>query len=255
MCITLYLILVKSINISFCGIFNSIKGDYMQIKVIYEDKDLIVVEKPPGLPSQSDPSGDPDVASLLNRDYIGVVHRLDRPVGGLMVYAKTKEANSFLSKGVASGGFHKEYLALVSGKPEKLNGGLVDYLKKDAGKSFSRVVDKSTSGSKLATLDYILLDSALSDNGQVISLLKIVLKTGRHHQIRVQLANHGIPLWGDTKYNQLFSDTKVWTQIGLWAYSLKFRHPNGKKRTFCSFPQNEFPWTLFFGPITDLKTE
>jgi len=97
----------------------------MEIKIIYEDHDLIVIEKPPKIPSQRDPSGDPDITTLLNRDYLGVVHRLDRPVGGVMVYAKTKGANSFLSKGVSTGGFHKEYLAIVSGKPEIANAELV----------------------------------------------------------------------------------------------------------------------------------
>ncbi|NMA48511.1 MAG: RluA family pseudouridine synthase [Tissierellia bacterium] len=227
----------------------------MKIRIIYEDSDLIVIEKPPGVPSQQDPSGDPDVTALLNMDYIGVVHRLDRPVGGVMVYAKTKQANSFLSKGVSSGGFHKKYLAIVSGKPEEIIGELKNYLKKDAGKSFSSVVDKNTSGSKHAILEYKLLDSVSLDTGEILSLLKIVLKTGRHHQIRVQLANYGIPIWGDTKYNQLFSNTKVWTQIALWAYSLEFRHPSGKKKSFFSYPESEYPWTLFIDTIEKLKSE
>ena len=227
----------------------------MKIKIIYEDLDLIVLEKPPGLPSQHDPSGDPDVTALLNMDYIGVVHRLDRPVGGVMVYAKTKQANSFLSKGISRGGFHKEYLAIVSGKPDKVNDKVSDYLKKDAGKSLSRVVDKNTSGAKLAILEYTVLDSVLQDTGEILSLLKIVLLTGRHHQIRVQLANYGIPIWGDTKYNPLFSDTKIWTQIALWAYSLKFRHPSGKKKSFFSYPESEYPWTLFIDTIEKLKSE
>jgi len=85
--------------------------------------------------------------------------------------------------------------------------------------------------------------------------LKIVLKTGRHHQIRVQLANYGIPIWGDTKYNQSFSNANVWTQIALWAYSLKFRNPNGKKNTYFSYPENEYPWTLFSDAMNKLKAE
>ncbi|MDY0235580.1 MAG: RNA pseudouridine synthase [Gudongella sp.] len=227
----------------------------MEIEIIYENFDLIVVEKPPKVPSQQDPSGDPDVTTLLNRDYIGVIHRLDRPVGGVMVYAKTKNANSFLSKGVASGGFHKEYLTIVIGKPEKANTEMINYLKKDAGKSISRVVDKNTSGAKLAILEYILLDTILLDTGEMLSLLKVVLKTGRHHQIRVQLANHGFPIWGDTKYNPSFSNTKIWTQIALWAYSLKFRHLDGKKKTYFSYPKDEYPWSLFHDSITKLKVK
>ena len=188
-------------------------------------------------------------------DYIGVVHRLDRPVGGVMVYAKTKEANSFLSKGVSQGGFYKEYLAIVTGKSEKSNPELKDYLKKDAGKSISRIVDKSTSGAKLAILEYEVLATVYAIDGVELSLLKIVLKTGRHHQIRVQLANYGMPIWGDTKYNQYFQNTKKWTQIALWAYSLKFRHPKGRKNTFYSYPKNEYPWNLFFTTIRELKSE
>ena len=227
----------------------------MQIKVIYEDLDLIVIEKPPGTPSQRDPSGDPDVTSLLYMDYVGVIHRLDRPVGGVMVYAKTKEANSFLSRGVSTGGFHKEYLTIVSGKPQNIYEEIKDYLRKDAGKSFSRVVDKNASAAKLAILEYRLLDSITIDNGEVLSLLNVVLKTGRHHQIRVQLSNQGLPIWGDTKYNPGFQNTNTWTQIGLWAYSLKFRLLNGKKRTFFSYPDNQYPWTLFNDTINKLKVE
>lgn len=227
----------------------------MEIKTIYEDNDLVVVEKPPGLPSQRDPSGDPDVTFLLDLDYLGVVHRLDRPVGGVMVYAKTKDANSFLSKGVSSGGFHKEYLTVVSGKPPEVKAEIRDYLKKDGGKSISRVVDKNTSGGKLAILEYSVLDSVLLENGEELTLLNIVLKTGRHHQIRVQMANLGYPIWGDTKYNPAFQNTKVWIQIGLWAYSLKFRHPNGKKKIYYSYPINEYPWTLFEDNISKMKAE
>lgn len=240
---------------NFCGILSGIKGDKMQIKIIYEDLDIIVVEKPPGIPSQKDPSKDPDVTSLLKMDYLGVIHRLDRPVGGVMVYAKTKEANSFLSKGFSSGGFHKEYLAVVSGKPNIKSEVLTDYLKKDPGVSLSRVVNERTNLAKKAVLDYTLLATALGDKGEDLSLLKVILRTGRHHQIRVQLANINLPIWGDTKYNKEFQNINSWTQISLWAYFIKFRHPSGKKKMFYSYPKDSYPWTLFSQTISNLKVE
>ena len=93
------------------------------------------------------------------------------------------------------------------------------------------------------------------DTDEELSLLKINLLTGRHHQIRVQLAKHGLPIWGDTKYNPSFSNTKIWTQIELWAFSLKFRHPNGKKKIFYSYPEKDYPWDLFSTIINNLELE
>ena len=146
------------------------------------------------MPSQQDPSGDPDVTALLNMDYIGVVHRLDRPVGGVMVYAKTKQAKIFLSKGISRGGFHKEYLAIVSGKPDKVNDKVSDYLKKEAGKSLSRVVDKNTSGAKLAILEYTVLDSVLQDTGEILTYNGLIDRNGYkkyyNYQKDIMLTRH-----------------------------------------------------------------
>lgn len=220
----------------------------MNINVLLEDNEIIVVEKPPGVPCQSDKTGDMDMMTVLDRDYLGVVHRLDRPVGGVMVYAKTQNANSWLSKAISDRAFHKEYLAIVCGKPDVHSGELVDFLKKLRTVNMSKVVSDHEAGSKKAILEYRLLESVDTDEFGSLSLLHIVLQTGRHHQIRVQLSNADLPLWGDTKYNKAFTKRKEWSQIALWSHRLKFRHPGGRKVSFYSVPGDIYPWNLFKMP-------
>ncbi len=217
----------------------------MDIKIIFEDENIIVVEKPPKVPSQKDPSGDADLMSLLNREYLGLIHRLDRPVGGVMVFSKNKEATTFLSKGISNDGFHKQYLVVVCGVPQEKNGQFKDYLTKNGSTNVSSVTSKDTKGSKEAILTYSLLETMETEELGTLSLLLVTLQTGRHHQIRVQLSHHGLPIWGDTKYNVLFSNTKQWTQIALWAHILKFRNLKGKKVSYTSYPYDEYPWNLF----------
>ena len=218
----------------------------MEVKIIFEDKDIIVVEKPPKIPCQGDKSCDEDLMTILNRPYLGLIHRLDRPVGGVMVYAKNKKANSFLSKEVSQRRIYKEYIAVVCGKPASPKGELIDYLKKLRTINMSKVVDKETIGAKEAVLEYSLLESIDTEKYGTLSLLKIVLKTGRHHQIRVQLSHREFPLWGDTKYNKNFVKKRSWTQIALWAYKIGFNHPNNKREsTFISLPYDEYPWNIF----------
>ena len=218
----------------------------MEIKIIYEDKDILVVEKPPKVPCQSDKTSDGDMMSILNRPYLGLVHRLDRPVGGVMVYAKTENTNSFLSKEISARRLYKEYLTVVCGKPEGEKGELRDYLKKLRTINMSKVVDKDTNGCKEAILEYKVLATQDTEEYGTLSLLKVVLKTGRHHQIRVQLSNAGFPIWGDNKYNKAFVKKKEWTQISLWAYKLGFNHPKNKEYiSFTSLPYEEYPWDLF----------
>lgn len=218
----------------------------MDIKIIFEDKGILVVEKPPKVPCQSDKTSDDDIMSILNRPYLGLVHRLDRPVGGVMVYAKNEKTNSFLSKEVSARRLYKEYLVVVCGKPENNKGELRDYLKKLRTINMSKVVDKGTNGAKEAILEYEVLESKDTEEYGTLTLLKVILKTGRHHQIRVQLSNAGFPIWGDNKYNKTFVKKKEWTQISLWSYKIGFNHPTNKTNsTFISLPYDEYPWDVF----------
>ena len=175
-----------------------------------------------------------------------MVHRLDRPVGGVMVYAKTEKANSFLSREISARNLYKEYLVVVCGKPFETQGELRNHLKKLRTINMSKVVDDKTHGSKEAILQYSVLDTIDTEEYGVLTLLKIILKTGRHHQIRVQLSHAGFPIWGDNKYNKTFVKKKEWTQISLWAYKIEFKHPNTKEyMSFTSLPYKEFPWNKF----------
>lgn len=227
----------------------------MKINILFQDSSIVVVEKPPKLPCQSDKTQDDDLISLLSeqlsldgteKPYLGLVHRLDRPVGGVLVLAKTKEANRSLSKQISEHSFTKEYLALVCGTPAHPSGQLRDYLKKLVTINMSKVVPEGTKNAKEAILDYRLIATRKTDEYGDISLLRVNLRTGRHHQIRVQLSNAGFPIWGDNKYNKIFVKKKDWTQISLWAHRLNFIHPvTNRSVTFTSFPYDEYPWNLF----------
>ena len=218
----------------------------MDIKIIYEDSDILVVEKPPGLAAQSDKTGDEDLMALLDRDLLYVVQRLDRPVGGVMVYGKTQAAAAGLTRQITEKTMKKEYLAISCGSPEAQEGELTDWLKKLVTINMSKVVEPNTSGSKEARLLYQVLNSVASEEFGSLSLLKVKLYTGRHHQIRVQLSNAGLPLWGDNKYNKAFVKRKGWTQIALWSHNLSIRHPRDKKiMEFLSYPGKDQPWSSF----------
>lgn len=230
--------------------------DITVIQAIYEDSHIIVVKKPPKVPSQQDKTGDQDMLSILKdylkskypaarNPYIGLIHRLDRPVGGLMVFAKTKEANAKLSEQIRSHDFQKEYLAVVCGKPSQEQGELMNYLSKNQMKNISKVVPKGSRGAKEAILEYRYISSVETKEEGILSLIQVGLKTGRHHQIRVQLAHAGLPLWGDNKYNDAFKNRKDWTQIALWAWKLEFYHPKTNK--LCKFESNpsQYPFQVF----------
>ena len=203
-------------------------GDEVMINVIYEDNHIIVVEKPVNVPSQADSTGAKDMLTLVKEYikekyqkpgnvYVGLVHRLDRPVGGIMVFAKTSKAASRLSESIRSKDFQKTYLAVVNGTFNGENiSGLEDYLYKDEALNVSKVVSKEKHGAKLAKLTYEVLDEQ-----ENLSLVKINLETGRHHQIRVQFANANHSLYGDQKYG--IGPKGV--QIALWAYRIVFKHP------------------------------
>ena len=221
----------------------------MNLKVIYEDNHIIVVEKTPNIPVQKDSSKDIDMLNLVKNYikekynkpgnvYLGLVHRLDRPVGGVIVFAKTSKAASRLSNEVRENIFKKEYLAVVGGKFEKTKGILENYLYKDMKTNTSYVVDKNKKQAKLASLDYEVLKY---DEKQDVSLLKINLHTGRHHQIRVQLSNIGHSIYGDQRYGRIGKNK----QIALWAYKLTILHPTRKeKMAFVSIPKKIGIWKI-----------
>lgn len=219
------------------------------LRVIYEDNHIIVVEKTPNIPSQSDKTGDIDMLTIVKQYikekynkpgnvYLGLVHRLDRPVGGIMIFAKTSKAASRLSNQVREKVFKKEYLAVVDGKLDKKSGTLEDYLYKDERNNISKVVSKDKKNAKLAKLDYEVITYNEVKN---LSLLKINLHTGRHHQIRVQLSHFNHSIFGDQKYG-IRGQGK---QIALWAYKLTIEHPISKeKMTFTDLPENVGTWCI-----------
>lgn len=219
------------------------------LKIIYEDNHIIVVEKIPNIPSQADKTGDIDMQALIKKYikekyakkgnvYLGLVHRLDRPVGGVMIFAKTSKAASRLSEEVRIKQFQKEYLVIVDGEFEKQKDILEDYLLKNGQKNISKVVKEGTRNSKYAKLEY----ETLKYNEQInLSLLKIKLYTGRHHQIRVQLSNRNHSIYGDQKYG-IRGKGK---QIALWAYKLTIIHPISKKEmSFISVPEENGTWKI-----------
>ena len=232
------------------------------IKLIYEDANLLVVEKPAGIESQSSRKFEPDMVSEiknylkistkestkastgLGEPYVGVIHRLDKPVGGVMVYAKNQKAAASLSRQVQDGRMEKQYQAVVCGKLVDIVGNYVDYLLKDGKNNFVSIVDKTVAGSKRAELSYRVLEEKEEEN-RPISLVEIRLLTGRQHQIRVQFAGHGTPLWGDNKYNPQWAGVLPGKEkerrqgsLALWAVRLSFEHPaTGKRMTFSTKPR------------------
>jgi len=220
-----------------------------KLKILYEDNHIIVIEKPPNIPSQADKTEDIDMLTIIKQYlkekydkpgnvYLGLVHRLDRPVGGVMVFAKTSKAAARLSEQVRNKEFKKEYLAIVDGKLENTMGTLENYLLKNEKTNTSKVVKEGTKNSKYAKLDYEVLKYNKEIN---LSLLKILLHTGRHHQIRLQLSNFGHSICGDQKYGTRGRGK----QISLWAYRLTIQHPVTKEQmTFKDLPEETGPWVI-----------
>ena len=221
----------------------------VDLKIIYEDNHIIVVEKKPNISSQGDKTGDIDMITLVKNYikekyskpgnvYLGLVHRLDRPVGGIMIFARTSKSASRLSNQVREKTFRKKYLAVVDGKIENKTGTLEDYLYKDERNNISKVVNKDKKNAKLAKLDYEVLKY---DDVKDLSLIKINLHTGRHHQIRVQLSNFNHSIFGDQKYGTRGKGK----QIALWAYELTIEHPITKeKMTFKDLPEPIGTWCI-----------
>lgn len=222
----------------------------MEISIIFEDNHLLVVEKPVNIPVQKDSSGDLDLLTLLKADikeryqkpgnvYLGLVHRLDRPVGGVMVFAKTSKAASRLSDSLRRKKFTRQYLAVVRGEVKSNEATLEHYLVKDQRKNQVYVVDSSVKGAKKAILNYEVVAKA-----KEFSFLAIQLQTGRPHQIRVQLSTIGYPLYGDVKYGHHVNQPGQ--QIALWAHKIGFEHPTKRDWVeFTSNPPNTYPWNLW----------
>ena len=225
-----------------------------QLKVIYEDNHIIVVEKPVNIPSQGDKTNDIDMLTIIKQYlkekyqkpgnvYLGLIHRLDRPVGGVMVFAKTSKAASRLSNQVREKQFEKTYLTIVNGKMEKDYATLEDYLLKDEKNNKSKVVPEGTKDSKLAILDYEILKY---DETLDLSVLKVHLHTGRHHQIRVQFSSRNHSIYGEQKYEGRGHGK----QITLWAYELQIFHPiTNEKLIFHSLPEINGSWKI----LEDIK--
>lgn len=215
------------------------------LNVLYEDNHIIVVEKIINVPSQADSSNDIDMLTIVknyikekynkpSNVYLGLIHRLDRPVGGVMVFARTSKAASRLSKAVRENMIHKTYLTIVHGKLDKNKGTLIDNISKDEKTNTSYIDNQN---GKKAILEYEILKYNKDSN---LSLLKVNLITGRHHQIRLQMSNNKNPIYGDQRYGMQDKN-----QIALYAYKLELMHPVKKElMVFKSFPKEDGVWEM-----------
>ncbi len=213
------------------------------MKVLYEDNHLLVVEKEPNVPMQEDSSGDPDLLNMAKSYikekyhkpgdvYLGLVHRLDRPVGGVCVFARTSKAASRLSKQIADHTFRKQYLAVVTDDHLPDKGHFEDKLLKDSKTNTVRVDPRG----KTAILDYEVLKRK-DDLAKVL----IDLKTGRSHQIRVQFASRNHALWGDQRYNKKAVPGQ---QIALWSHKITFEHPTSKEKLEFYSQTDRYPFDI-----------
>ena len=218
--------------------------------VLFEDNHLLVVLKEQNLASCPDESGDKNLLDLLKaylkekyakpgNVYVGLVHRLDRPTGGVMVFAKTSKAAGRLSEQMKTGDFEKRYLTVLNGAPAPEQGRLVNWLKKNTVNNMVYLSTEGTDGAKYASLDYTVLEKKGG-----LALTEVKLHTGRSHQIRVQFAGTAHPVFGDMRYGGEYAQKG---KLALWAYSLAFTHPVPKERMrFLSGPpSDETPWKFF----------
>ncbi len=225
------------------------KKDELGFEILYEDNHLLVVVKPQNVPTQGDSSGDTDMLSMLKKylikkydkpgdAYVGLLHRLDRPTGGVMVFAKTSKAASRLSEQIRAGEFEKTYCAVTNGRPNRV-GKVEHYLIKDEKTNTVTLAPSTLEGVKRAVSDIAILEE---ENG--MSLVRVKLLTGRTHQARVQLKALSAPIVGDGKYagDKLIKSP----HLALWAYRLSFSHPvTDDILTFLAEPPDEFPWNVF----------
>lgn len=224
------------------------------LEILFEDAHIIVCKKPAGIATQTKSVGSMDMEHLIKRHlymtssvksepYLAVIHRLDQPVSGILVFAKTPAAAKELNKQLQSKGFGKYYKALVTGDVprEAERKPVIHYMKKDNTSNTSSICDPSDPQAKKAFLTYKIIDTPNQKDIEIFShsnipdislltLLEIKLDTGRHHQIRVQMAALGCPIWGDTKYASTApTENNKWVNIALCAYKLDFMHPITKK--------------------------
>lgn len=222
------------------------------LDVLYEDNHIIVVIKPQNIPSQADISGDEDMLSKVKNyikekynkqgeAFIGLVHRLDRPTGGLMVFARNSKSANRLSEQIRSNQMAKTYYAVTTQIPKQRSGNIINYLKKDVKSNIVKIVPQAEKDAKKAELNYKVLQT----EGD-LALVEVKLVTGRSHQIRVQFAGINCPLYGDNKYGK--DKNKKSENLGLWAGRLEFLHPTTKqKMTFACPPRvQEKPWSNFY---------
>lgn len=225
-------------------------GENMEkLNVLFEDNQIVVVLKPQNVPTAADESGDLDLLSMVKgyikekynkpgEAFVGLVHRLDRPTGGIMVFARNSKAAKRLSEQFATHDVGKIYYCITQGVVKHKSQNLVNYVKKNERENIVKVVPMGESGAKKAELVY----KELENNGSN-SLLEVKILTGRSHQIRLQLANIGYPLVGDVKYGKSVGRTE---NLGLWAGKLSFLHPTTKeKMTFWACPEDKSPWNKF----------
>ena len=218
--------------------------------VLHEDNHVIVVFKPQNVPCCEDQTGDTDLLTVIKdyikekenkagNVYVGLVHRLDRVTGGVMVYAKSSKAASRLSEQMREGGFEKKYLTVVVGSPKEKKATLCDYLKKNPVNNMVYVCPQTVEGAKYAELDYKTLQTAGG-----LTLVAVTLHTGRTHEIRVQFSSRGTPVFGYMRYG---GENAKKGKIALWAASLSFYHPVSKERlTFkIAPPEDDAPWNKF----------
>ena len=208
------------------------------MEILYQDERIVVAVKPAGVLSTDEAGGMPSLLrQALGTDCIRTVHRLDAQTGGVMVIARSRMAASLLSQQVRERQFDKGYLAVVHGAPEPPSGDMRDLLGRDAARRVTYVADVPSADTREARLSYETLDT-----GEGLSLMRVRLHTGRTHQIRVQFASRGLPLWGDRKYG--LPDHAA--ALALWAYRLRFTHPQtGREMTFICPPPETEPWTRF----------
>ena len=223
------------------------------MNILFEDKYMLAAVKPQGMPSQADKTGDADLLSQLQEyagQELGLLHRLDRPVGGVILFAKDKKAESILAKDLQEHKLNKRYLTVLCGKLPAEQGTLENYLLKNARTNLSEVVSKERKGAKKAVLHYTKIAEKETDIGWV-TLAEIKLETGRHHQIRVQTSHAGFPIWGDKKYHKNFPKRGK-TEIALWSYKLEGVHPKTNEPFVLTAKPEKEPFSLFADELREL---